>query len=201
MILQVGDAVAEPPDAGHPLEDAADLGGGERLGQVVERPPAHGLDGRVDRGVRRDDDDRESGLLQHHGFQQVEPRLIAEPEVDQDEIERPTLDPLQGVAARGRLLDPVAHRLQGQPEGAPDVRLVVHDQDLHGRTGEFVAAGPDGGPADGRGDGRPFARPRVQSSPDFPGSRPGREWSARADRGISRLAPVPWDHWRHVSLS
>ena len=132
-IFEVGHAVAEPPDLRRPLQHGADLAGGERLGQVVERPPADRVERRVDAGVGRDQDHRQPGRLRQQRLEEVHPPVLAEPEVDQGHVEGPPLGHPEGVARPRRLLDRMPHRLQRDAERAPDVRLVVDDQDPHGR--------------------------------------------------------------------
>ncbi len=44
----------------------------------------------------------------------------------------PGADLAERLGGRGGLVHRVAHALQGDPEGAPDVRLVVDDEDTHG---------------------------------------------------------------------
>ena len=134
-VLQVGHPVAEPADLRHPLQHGADLGGGERLGQVVERPPPHRLDGRVDARVGRDDDDRQPGRLRQQRLEQVEARLARRAGGRPGPRRTAAARPCRSASAPGRrLLDGVAHRLQGDAERPPDVRLVVDDQDPHGRA-------------------------------------------------------------------
>ena len=64
--------------------------------------------------------------------EEIQPRFAAQAEVDQRHVEPLALDGLDGVGGRRGLLDRVPHRLEGDPQGLPDVRLVVNDEDSHG---------------------------------------------------------------------
>ena len=86
--LQPRHPLLQGPHLRDALDDQPDLRGRERLGQVVRRPALHRLHGRVDRGVGGDDDDLQPGLCGQQPGDQVEPRLGAEPQVDERQVER-----------------------------------------------------------------------------------------------------------------
>ena len=53
--------------------------------------------------------------------------------VDEGHIARPSLDQLERTRPGGRLVHGVPHRFEDYPQDAPVVRLIVHDQDIHGQ--------------------------------------------------------------------
>ena len=92
LLLQVGDLALQGPHALESLEDRPDLRGRERLGQVIERTTPHRIDGAIDAGISRDDHDGQPRRQLRQGLEQVQPRLIFEPEVDERHVERRALD-------------------------------------------------------------------------------------------------------------
>ena len=124
------------PDPLEPFEHGADLRGRERLGQVIERTPPHGIDGAVDAGIRRDD---------HDGQPRREPcKVSSRSNPDSSPSRRSTNATSNGdrsirCDASGEadgLLDRVLHRLESDPQALSDVGFVVDDQDAHGLTGK-----------------------------------------------------------------
>ena len=93
LLLQVGDLALQRPNSLESLQDRPDLRGRERLGQVIERPAPHRIDGAVDAGISRDDHHRQSRRELCEGLEQVEARFISQPQVDERHVERSTLDP------------------------------------------------------------------------------------------------------------
>ena len=135
LLFQVIHAVlkaAEPQDT---LQHRPHLRRRERLGQVVERTPPHRLDGVVDAAVRRDDDDGRPGCTLQAGLHQVETRVIAEPEIHQRDVESRSLDQSRRVDDPCGVFDRVAHRLEGESQCRPNIRLVINDEDSHRSVG------------------------------------------------------------------
>ncbi len=130
-VLECLDPVAQAALPGDALEHGADLGRGERLGQVVVGPAAHGLDGRVDRGVRRDDDHDQPRRLLAQRSDEIQARLAPEPQVDQGGVARPTADAGQRLGPRRRLADLMAGGLQREAERSTDIGLIVDNRNFH----------------------------------------------------------------------
>jgi hypothetical protein len=108
----------------------ADLRRRERLGQVVPGTAAHGLDGRLQGGVGGDDDDRDVGVLGQQLRDQIQAALVAEAQVEEDDVVRHVGHGLQRGLGRGRLTDLAPHALDADAQGLPDVLLVVDDEDV-----------------------------------------------------------------------
>ena len=72
LLFEPGKLVFQRTDAIETLQDGTHLRGRERLGQVIERPFAHGVDGVFDAGIGRDDDDSQPRKPRGEGFEQVE---------------------------------------------------------------------------------------------------------------------------------
>ena len=75
-----------------------DLIGREGLRKVVEGAAFHRFDGALERGQRRDDNDRRARLPSPNIGDRVEPRVLSQPNVDQHEVERAAFERLE----RGR---------------------------------------------------------------------------------------------------
>jgi hypothetical protein len=106
---------------------------GEGLLDVVVRADAHGLDGTLDRAVRRHDQHLGHGRRLLHVAQDVEAVLAGHAEVGEDEIERVAVDALTGLVTVGSLGHLVARTSQHERERGAHVPLVVDDEDLrHG---------------------------------------------------------------------
>ena len=131
LLFQVIHAVLEAPEPLDTLQHGPDLRRRERLGQVVERTPPHRLDRVVDAPVGRDDHHGHPRRTSQAGLHQVETRLAAQPEVHQRNIESRSLDQLRRVHDPRGVFDRMAHRLEGNPEGRPNIRLVINDEDSH----------------------------------------------------------------------
>jgi hypothetical protein len=130
-ILQVRDAVFEPPDPGHPLQDRSNLARCKRFGQIIERPPAHRVHRRFQARVCRDNHARQPRRLGADRLQQIQPGFVPEPEIHQGRIIRRALRETQGRVRCPDIIDSVPGRLGGQTQRVPDVRLVIDDQDSH----------------------------------------------------------------------
>ncbi len=135
LLLQIVHAVLKAPEPLDALHDGADLGRQERFRQVIEGASPHGLDRRVDRPVGRDDHHRHLRRPPQARLQQVEPRVDAQPEIHQRQVEPRSLDPLQRLVDPRGLFDRVTHRFEGHSQRHSDVRLVVNDEDSHGWIG------------------------------------------------------------------
>ncbi len=120
------------------LEDLVDgefdLGGCEGFRDVVGCPPLDGLDGGVDRGVGRDDDDPKPGRGVQQGGDQVEPAGDAQTQIDEGDVEGAAGGLGQGVLGIAHRRHPVPFRLQADGQRLADVGLVVDDQDGEGGT-------------------------------------------------------------------
>jgi hypothetical protein len=96
--------------------------------------------------VPRDHDDRDVGRARRHAVlataleraQEVEPVVVPELDVEHDEIDRFAAKDRLGLRDRAGLVDGVAFAFEHHAQRAPDVLLVVHDQDRLGRSGGFV---------------------------------------------------------------
>ena len=112
-----------------------DLGRRERFRDVVGRPPAHRLHGRVDRSVRGDDDDLHPWTSREEHGDQVQAARRAQAEIDERQVEGATgrlRDGVLEVADGGHV---VAFGFQADGEGLPDVALVVDDENVDGSAG------------------------------------------------------------------
>ena len=86
--------------APHQVQDLFVL---ERLRDVMEGATAHGLDGRLDRGVGGDHDDRKLGVELPDFRQQLETRPIGKHEVEKDDIDLLLAQDLETVTCGRRL--------------------------------------------------------------------------------------------------
>ena len=109
----------------------------ERLLDVVEGADLHGRDGRLDRAVGRDDDDRDQGIDPLDPPQDLDAVHPRHEKVEEDDVEGLGGEFLQRLLARARDLDLVALRRQELGQDVVDDRLVVDDVDdafaAHGR--------------------------------------------------------------------
>ncbi len=132
LMLEVVHPALQVAELLQPLEDRPDLRGREGLGQVIESPSAHRLDGVINRPVGGDD---------HHGGphrssadfrEEFQTRVGPEAKVDHRDVESLPVDRPKGFRGPGRLLDRVPHRLEGHAEHLADIQFVVDDEDSHG---------------------------------------------------------------------
>jgi hypothetical protein len=79
-------------------------------------------------------DDGQPGQLGEQRFEEVEARFVAEPQVDQGHVERLPLGLPKGIEPIRRFLDRMPHRLHRYSKRPADIRLVIDNQDPHGRT-------------------------------------------------------------------
>ena len=84
-------------------QDGADLVGGERLRNEIERAAPHRLDRRRDVGVGREHDHGEVRPRLQQPGQHLQPVLRAQPDVQEDGVERLLLHKLEGPGAVRRL--------------------------------------------------------------------------------------------------
>ena len=116
-----------------PFHQVPDLGGRERLGQVVDGAATHRLHRRIDRRVRGDDDDVETRTGRHQLGDEVEAGALGEFQVDEGEIEDLPRSMRQRRFRVGGQADRAARALEGEGERRSDVLLVVDDEDAkHG---------------------------------------------------------------------
>ena len=132
LFLEFLDVRLQPPHFRHAVEHEADLCRCERLGQVVDRPAAHGFNGRFDRGVSGDGDDRQAGSQSQQARQDVEPILLSQPEIEEDDVKQHVADILLSLRGLAGFGEAVADRLQRQPQRLPQAHFVVNQQDIHG---------------------------------------------------------------------
>jgi hypothetical protein len=120
-------AAPERPDAGEQFPDA------ERLLDIVVRTCVEGRDLVRLPGADREDDhsDIGPGAQPAEHFRTVH---VGEAQVEDDDIRPAVGKRLQRGSAVGRLPDEVAVGTQADVEGAPDLRLVVDDQDARHRS-------------------------------------------------------------------
>jgi hypothetical protein len=104
--------------------------GCERLGQVVGGAAPDRLDGGVDGRERRDHDDLETGIGDQQPRQQIEPAVVAEPQVEKRGVEALRLDCGQRLDSGARAAHAAAEPFEAHGDGVPDVALVVDDQDV-----------------------------------------------------------------------
>src|SRR2546425_10815484 len=123
--------------------------------------------------ARRQHDDRDRGPLAQPA-DHVDAVDVRQPEVDDDDVRLARADLHQAVRAGRRLEQPIPLARQRGPKEAPDLGLVL-DEDDDGvrhrrapRAGAFLAAG------NWRGNGpRPPAGSGARSAPRGPWRRPG----------------------------
>ncbi len=131
LLLELFDLALQPPQLHDPVQHQPKLFGGERLGQVVQRPAAHRLDGRFDGGVGRHDHHVQPRGQAQKPRQQVQPQFLTEPQVQQGHLERPAAQQFQGLVAVAGLGGLVPHQLQRGPQGASETGVIVNHEDIH----------------------------------------------------------------------
>ena len=112
----------------------------EGLRDVVERPRLERRDRAVHRAVGGDDDDRDVGELGGDPPQQLHPAELRHHEVRHDHVHRRLLQDAERLLAVCGGGDLVPLALQHRGEDAPDVHLVVDDEDV-GHGGSFNTNG------------------------------------------------------------
>jgi hypothetical protein len=106
----------------------------ERLLEVVERAIVDGLDGALQRRLRRHQHHGEAGVQRPRRGEQLQPVHAGHAHVADDDVGTQLREPLQpGAAALGDV-GGEAFGLEEDAHGVEDRRLVVHDQD-HGLVG------------------------------------------------------------------
>ena len=103
------------------------------LGRVVERPAAHGLDGRLDRGVGRDHDDVQPRGHAQQPRQQIQPLFLGQAKIEQGRIERSTAQQFQRLGAVAGLRGMMPKHFQRHPQRAAEAGVVVNYKDIHRR--------------------------------------------------------------------
>ena len=101
----------------------------ERLLDVVESPVFHGLDGRFDRGIGRDDDDLGAGVDAPDGLQDLDALQPGHQQIEEEHVEGAPVELGQPLFAAGGQFDLVALRRQELAEDVVDDGLVVDDMD------------------------------------------------------------------------
>ena len=130
---------------------------GERLQHVVARPFPHRLHGVFDRPVRRHHEDGQGRGLPPDLAEKLQAVHPGHFHVRNEQGERPLVDFLEGVRARGDRLDVVPVAGQDFRQGGPHLEFVVHDEDrIHRfaserRGGRLPAGGTDVSPWAGGG--------------------------------------------------
>ena len=132
LFLELFDMRLQPPHFPHAIEHEADLGGREGLGQIVDGPAAHGFDGRLDRGIRRDGDDRQPGSQSQQDRQHIEPVLLSQSEIKKHDVEEHVADKflgLRGVAGFEVTRWPIV--LSANRSDFLQAHFIVDQQDIH----------------------------------------------------------------------
>ena len=135
-VLAAEDAIDVAADLGHPveedglLEDADELGGIDRFDQVAIDAVLDGLDRGLDVGTAGDEDHREIGVARADVAEEGDAVHVGHRDVGDDALEALGREPLDRGAAVGARLDVEAGVLEEAEQRAPDVRLVVDDEEL-----------------------------------------------------------------------
>ena len=101
----------------------------ERLLDVVESPVFHGLDGRFDRGIGRDDDDLGAGVDAPDGLQDLDALQPGHQQIEEEHVEGAPVELGQPLFAAGGQFHLVALRGQKLAQDVVDDGLVVDDMD------------------------------------------------------------------------
>ena len=144
IFLQGRDSLLERPHFKYALDRQLDLGGRERFRDVVAGPAPHRLDGRIDGGVSRDDDDLQPGDRGQKRRNEIEPVLGPEPQVHEGKLEGPTGGLGKGVPGTADADDPMALRFEAYGQGPADVGLVVDDENVQRRADRVDLQAPCG---------------------------------------------------------
>src|SRR5581483_9639298 len=115
LLFQLGDALLQAPRFDHAVDGVADLLGGEGLRQVVDGAESHRLDGGLEGGEGGDDDDADSWLSAHDFGEEIEPGLVTEPEVEEDDVEAASIQGLERSAWCPDAKDARGVRLEAEP--------------------------------------------------------------------------------------
>ena len=151
LAFQVGGTPGQRALLEHAIQGMPDLCWGERFGQVVPSPTAHGLDRGFDRRVGGDHHDGQIWILGQQPWDEVEAALRAELQIQEGHVEaRPPHD-LDGGLRRRSFAHFSAQGFDTHAQGVPDVLLVVYDEDVE-RIHEGILA---------------HRRPAVAPSPGF----------------------------------
>ena len=155
----VGRSVAATAPVAAPAQDRLhaqhELGGGERLGQVVVGAVLEAGDAVDRRAAGRQDEDRRAArlLVAADGPDDGPAVELGEHQVEDDERRRVRLDGVERGRPVGRGHDTEAVALQVRPHEPDDLRVVVDDEDRRGRDGRVG----------GRGRHREHRRPMLVS--------------------------------------
>ena len=125
-------AAPGPARVRDPLQDQLDLGGRERLGEIIRCSTLHGFHGAVDRAVRGDNDNAGPRALGEEFGDQIQPQPCPQPQVHKRHVK------WLASRLRDRILR-VAHRDHGMPvnfeahcQRFADVDLVIDDEHVQG---------------------------------------------------------------------
>ena len=114
--LQLGDLAVQPLGTQHPLGCQAHLVGGERLGQIIHRAVAHGLDCTLNGGIGGDDDDAYPRLPSEDLRQRGEPGVRPEPGIQKHHIKLPAVQGCECSLRRRHAEHPCPADFQTEPE-------------------------------------------------------------------------------------
>jgi hypothetical protein len=115
---------------GSAADQHLEMGGAERLGEVVPGPGPERFDARGDAGIPGHHDHDGVAVLVERGPQQLETRDLRHVQIDQDDVELPPADHVPGLlAAPGQGHREPVH-LQHAGTALPKGTLVVHQQNL-----------------------------------------------------------------------
>ena len=101
--LERGDPLFERSHLEHFVNGQFYLSRGEGLWNIVDGPPPHGFDGRIDGSIGGDDDNLEPGRCGQKCRNEIESAVYAQPEVYERKLKRP-------AGGLGQRILNVAHR-------------------------------------------------------------------------------------------
>ena len=158
--------VAEPTVLGGPGHDLVELAQAEGLGDIVEGAELEGLDGGLDLGIARDDDDLGVIALRPHGLQDLDAVLAGHAQVHEDDVELlPGEGPEGGLTVPGSA-DEVPFPLEPGDDRVGQSWVVLDDQQpsrLDGTFYDFAFHASRGAFRSHNGYSMPGCPPRKES--------------------------------------
>ncbi len=145
LLLEIRDAPVQLAKLLRALQHRTDLCWSEGLGQKIESASAHRLHRAVNAAMGRDDHHGQVGPFPERLLHEVQSRFHPQTQIHQQCVVGVPLELRQGRGPVGRLRGFVAHGFEGDLQGLADVRLVIDDQDAHGKgttAGERVRVHP-----------------------------------------------------------
>jgi len=132
--------VAEPAHLAGPLDQRPQRLQLQRLEQVVEGPDLHRLDGGVGGAVAGDEDHRDARVELPDALERLQPRLVGELDVEDDDVRPPRGDECQPLGGRGGGQHFHLRAAKGSPKGVLNRQLVVDDQDHRHTSSSLVVS-------------------------------------------------------------